>query len=339
MKILHISHGRLPDPRVEKNAEVLKDRGHTVLFLGGHKTEYKGPFQRTYDEEYYTEILMLLWQHEWRRTIRAIKPDFIHAHDIHAARLTFGLGIPTVYDDHEWWTRNFPIWYEMRGIFRKMFAYPTLLKIPAWERRAIQEYPTLTVSEGIAESHRREYNGWVAVTLNYPSLKEVVGIRAYGRKRNGAVYQGSDARKRKWVKKPSPYRDMTGLPSDVKFDRIYGMPYHDLLMTLCKYKIGLIPWKCHPLHRNACPAKAYDYLHTGLQVISPRSMVLLRGIPYVHFFDTLDEIPGIIETMEDIDPAEIINYAREHLVWESQTSRIINAYDEALRRKDTEIRV
>jgi hypothetical protein len=333
VRILHISHGGLPDPRVERNAEVLAKHGHDMFFLGGHSSgDYKGPFHVVMQAFYGTELLMMVAILKWRKQIRYINPDIIHAHDILAARMTFGMGIPVVYDDHEWWTRNFPIWFNMRKNIRKLFSIPTLLQVPRWEKRAAREYPILTVSEPVAASHRREYDAWVCVTLNYPSLKEVEGIHDDPVERTGAVYVGTDVRMRVGAKAWAPYRDPTGLPDSVHLDRIAGLEYHDLMRRLRHYEVGLIPWSCHPLHHYACPAKAYDYLHSGLQVISPRSMSILSGHPYVTMFDSLEEIPGIIEALDPIDPEEIIEYARRHHVFERYSGVIKDAYVEAFER-------
>lgn len=329
MKILHLSHNGLPDARVEKNAMTMKKKGHEFHFLSGIPSKSIQPFSTTSTAFYKNDVAMIIGKYDWHRAIRKIDPDIIHAHNIFACRITFGLDHPVVYDDHEWWTRNFPIYFALRKPYAKLVSVFTLLSMRKWEQKAIQSYPTLTVHERIAESHRREYDGWVRSTPNFPSLLSVSQI-PNNDNREGSVYLGSDARK----PNRAEYRNMKGLPEKVVFDSIYGLDYKDMLTKLTDYKIGLIPWNNHPLHHYACPAKAYDYLHAGLQVISPRTMSILKGNPYVHFFDTLNEIPSIIEEIEydDIDPDLIRNHARQNCIWETQENKIYDAYEEAFRR-------
>lgn len=339
MRILHISHGILPDARIERNAMTMEKRGNVLHFLGGSKlgllsgnptvSKQCPPFVSMSEAYYGSDLLMLAASRFWQRQIKRIDPDIIHAHDLLACRMTFGLDYPVVYDDHEWWTRNFPIWYHMRGKVRKLLTLPTLLAIPRWERRALTTYPTLTVSEPIAESHRREYGGRVGVTPNYPSLAEVEGLKA-DNSRSGSVYLGSDVVARVGAKRYSPYRDPTGLPSEVKYDRLHGFSYRDMMRHLTAYRIGLIPWNCHPLHHYACPAKAFDYLHAGLQVIAPETMTLLKGHPYVTLFKDLKEIPSLISSLPDVSPASIMAHARRQHIWENQEPIILDAYEEAI---------
>lgn len=331
MRVLHISHSGIPDARVEKNAFTMKKKGHELLFMSGIQSEVVPPFTSVSRAFYKNDALMAFGKMGWPRKIRHIDPDVIHAHDIFACRMTFGLGYPVIYDDHEWWTRNFPIWFGLRAPYAKLLSLPALISMRKWEHRAVTSYPTLTVHENIAESHRREYGGWVRTTNNYPSLPSVTSIPS-NNDRNGAVYLGSDARKKK---RPS-YRSMDGLPKSVVFDRLFGLTYRDMLVRLTEYKVGLIPWNCHQLHHYASPAKAYDYLHAGLHVISPRTMSVLNGIPFVHFFDSLDEIPAIIEDIEhdDTSPEKIIEHARKHHTWESQERKVHAAYAQALRRQN-----
>lgn len=336
MLILHLTPGGIPDARLERAAYSMKKRNCNVYLLAGKSTTYNGPFDRCFFAPLGNDLLTPIQKHKWMKTIKNINPDIIHAHNISVARFLLGSDYPIVYDDHEFWSLNFPLWYHMRPFVRKIFSLHSLFLIPKWEQQLLTKYPTLTVSEPIAESHKAHNNtAWVKVTLNYPSLFEVAHIKDR-ENRFGLVYEGTDIRKRFGVKNAAPYRDMSGLPSCVYFDRIYGLSYSDLLTRLTHYQIGIIPWNPHQIHHLVCPAKAFDYLHAGLQVISPRTMTILKDIPYVHFFDSLNEIPAIIEQIELIPSSEIIAYAREHHVWESQEANMILAYKEAIRRKQNE---
>jgi Glycosyltransferase Family 4 len=57
-----------------------------------------------------------------RNIIRESKPDIVHAHNIFAAKMSAELGVPFVYDDHEYW----PIYTKTLSESVPNYTYPKI---------------------------------------------------------------------------------------------------------------------------------------------------------------------------------------------------------------------
>ncbi|MGI8832328.1 MAG: glycosyltransferase, partial [Nitrososphaeraceae archaeon] len=182
MKILHISHDSLPDWRVEKSAITAIRHGHDVSFAGAKISDiYDGDtFSKKYEINWTSKArygIPLYWRSvkkTFERAIRDARPDIIHAHNIFSAKMVSGLGIPFVYDDHEYWSKTSRLLEEIQeqnemvrssklvnyfvNKFRRSkrkYVNRKLIKVwSKWERELVESYPTITVSEAIAEELR-----------------------------------------------------------------------------------------------------------------------------------------------------------------------------------------
>jgi hypothetical protein len=178
------------------------------------------------------------------------------------------------------------------------------------------------VSENIAEEHRM-ISKHVKVTGNYPLASEVESL-PNPTDRNGAVYVGSDFD----IEKFGEHRNMTGLRETLDFDIISGVPHSEMMKRLTDYRVGLTPWLPHPFHKYCNPNKNYEYLNAGLQVIATSTLTEpFADDPYVHGFETYEEIPRIVEQVPPHDPERIMAHARKHYVWENNESEIRGIYD------------
>lgn len=117
MKILHVSHNKLPDGRVEKMAVLDK--------LLGHKTYFAGPgcesfaLERVFDGCYYLPQNMWSWmslpyfydryRSRAKKIIERVNPDIIHVHNILSARAVVDSGYPFVLGDHEFYSMEWRI--------------------------------------------------------------------------------------------------------------------------------------------------------------------------------------------------------------------------------------
>ncbi|NHK32596.1 MAG: glycosyltransferase family 4 protein [Asgard group archaeon] len=112
-KILMITHGPMPDNRIDREAKALKEAGHKIYIIYSKK-------KRNLLDYYEKKILLpfnnrtkALLPFAVRITAKKVKkildvmqPDFIHAHDIAAAnvaRLVVDKDLKFIYDDHEIW--------------------------------------------------------------------------------------------------------------------------------------------------------------------------------------------------------------------------------------------
>lgn len=328
MRILHTSHKGLPDQRIERAAFVAHSRGDTIHFLGLGET--KSP-----DLDVFETITMLRKVNnrevaldksiraEWANAINSINPDLIHANDIIAAVFSRELGIPMVYDDHEYWSAQ-RVAYDSWPLLWKIRSRPFLTAIPRWENELVSKYVTITVSEGIAEEHRR-LSDRVFVLQNYCLKKEVENL-PINPNRKGIVYVGNDFRKKKFL----PHRDLTGLKDYLDFDDITGLSRHELYNQLTTYRFGLLPFRTINYHKYSNSAKLFDYLNCGLQVFLTQRLYQSHGeLPFTIPFNDYSELPELVKNTPPVDPKDIMEYAHKNLVWEAQQDKLFEAYQQA----------
>ncbi|MFX1483534.1 MAG: hypothetical protein ACFFCP_10120 [Promethearchaeota archaeon] len=329
MKILHTTPKGLPDWRIEREAYLAREAGHSVELLGmGSKNI---PFLDVFDKitmvrEINTRQAALdkSIRKEWADVINSISPDLIHANDIIAAKYSSGLGIPMIYDDHEYWSaqlinyKNWPFW-------KRIAIRPFLKVVPIWEKEILSNHVTITVSEAIAEEHRKVCKH-VFLLRNLNLSKEVQDL-PINPNRTGIVYVGADYK----LKKFAPHRDMTGLKDVIEFEVLSGLPRDVLFEKLTSFRFGLLPFKTTPYTKYISSTKTFDYLNCGLQVLMTRPLYKSHGqLPYTYPFDDYSEIPKLIEELEIINPKQIMEYANKELVWESQQHLLFKAYEIAL---------
>ncbi len=325
MRILHASHKCLPDQRVERSAYIAKNAGHEIIYLG------MGP-PNPPNLDVFTDIVMLpninnrqvvtdkKIRKKWAEAVKRIRPDLIHANDLIAAVFSKDLGIPMVYDDHEYWSaqriiyKNWPLW-------KRVAIRPFLNIIPEWEKEIVSNFVTITVSEAIAEAHR-QYSDNVYVLQNF-CLREEVQDLPINPNRSGLAYVGNDFRRKRF----SPHRDMTGLKDWVKFDSFSGLPRHELYLRLTDYRYGLLPFKPNPYSKYANSAKTFDYLNCGLEVLMTDVLYEAHGeLPFTFKFTSYSEIPEILKQHQPAEPEEIMSYAHRNLVWEAQADILYKTY-------------
>lgn len=329
MRILHTSHMGLPDSRIEKTALTMKKQGHELMFLGGQPVQSQdlNAISKTYHVPVgnnFTLVVDPRIKKRWIRKIDDIAPDVVHAHNIVAAAMMLDTSYPVVYDDHEYWSRQM-FKFTSRDFIHRVAAKPLIRAIPKWERRLLETYPVLTVSEHNAEDHRR-HSSHVEVTRNFPSIEEVSSL-VDQEDREGAVYVGNDFNLSKFF----PHRNMTNLHSVINFDIITGLRHDVMMERLTQYRIGLTPWLPHPLHWYCDPNKHYEYMNAGLQVVVTSTLCEpLSNDPYVHAFESYDSLPELMKTIPNIPGSEIMKHARNKYIWEKQESIITGIYKYAM---------
>ncbi|MHA1938732.1 MAG: glycosyltransferase [Candidatus Thorarchaeota archaeon] len=329
MKILHISHGGLPDPRIERMALTMKKEGHKLIFLGGGevKGQHLSAFAHTRTEPLGIGISIThnpLVRRRWLNVIDRIKPDIIHAHNVITGHFLLDTEYPAILDDHELLSAQSFV-YMARPFIRRTAARTLVWKFPIWERKLAERFPIITVSEGMARYYRK-YSKRINVVINVPHLSEVEWVTD-SPSREGLVYMGSDF---SWPRF-SPWRDMTGLKNIIDFKIVSGLPHKEMMIELTKHTIGLIPYLPHPYQRLSSPNKMYEYLHAGLQVVLNAHCVdLFDGNPYIHPFNDYSDIVETINSVPQTDPSEIMAYSRENYVWEQQEDIIRKAYSQAV---------
>ncbi|MFW9888303.1 MAG: hypothetical protein ACFFER_08985, partial [Candidatus Thorarchaeota archaeon] len=233
-------------------------------------------------------------------------------------------GFPMLYDDREYWTKQ-RIQYDSWPLWKRIAIRPFTTIIPEWERQMLSKYLTITVSEGIAVEHRKICEN-VVVLRNLGLRSEFEGLDV-NKNRSGTVYVGSDFERDKF----SRHRDMTGLVKSLDFDVLSGLPRRMLYKKLTRYRIGLLPFRTTEYSKYINASKTFDYLNCGLQVLMTRNLYEAHGnLPYTHPFDNYEELKSLVSSINTVDPEEIMQYASENLVWETQSESLLGAYQKVL---------
>jgi glycosyltransferase involved in cell wall biosynthesis len=214
LKILHLSHGTLPDWRIEKCAlSASRKLGFETLFAG------LGPIKLQKDSHVFDKIYKIGWTEgtklgilpNWNSTKKQVKnilsvskPDIVHAHNIIAAKMISGMGVPFVFDDHEYtsvYVRGIaePVKaHHSKRIMRKpnsqfvrnqirKFAWNAFLKHRAiglwtrWERDLISSaVPTIVTTERVSKDLQSRYSNSnskrIFVVPNFPAESETQSL-------------------------------------------------------------------------------------------------------------------------------------------------------------------
>ncbi|MBN2230619.1 MAG: glycosyltransferase [Candidatus Thorarchaeota archaeon] len=329
MKILHVSDGGLPDPRVERMAMTMRKQGHEMVFIGGHRIggQHLSAFSSAVTIPLGIGPSIVHDPRVKKRWIKAIKdvdPDIVHAHNVVVGHFLLETNYPVVFDDHENLSAQKFI-FMARPFLRKTAARFLVRKFPDWEQQMAEKYPVLTVSEGISNYYRK-FTTNIGVVINVPFLSEVEWIENPAT-RSGLVYMGGDFSWPRFI----PTRDMTGLRDILEFDVVAGLPHKEMMSKLSTYKIGLTPYKLHPFHLISNPNKNYEYLHAGLQVVLNENFThLFEGNPYIHQFKSYDDIRDVVDSVPSVDGMKIMEFAREHYIWDHYEHIVHEAYEKAL---------
>jgi len=341
-------------------------KGNTCFF-GGLR-----PRPSTLDKQLFKEIFDLSWNPQvklhlppfWNNVKREIKdiidkvdPDIIHAHDVFAGKMSKEIGIPYVYDSHEFWNKDMPLKLVKRGLqvlsLKHLIARTFGVGMwDNWQKEIVSDGITLTVSQRIVET-LREINENVFLLPNFPFKSEVEKISFQGKDDDfWSAYVGND------LTAPAKHRDVaylsdifslpgTGnlaiigdrkLESTERIQSVGFLPYHEMLNRLTRYHVGLLTWAPHPYHKFCLPNKIADYAHAGLPIVLMSSLESAMEI-LGDYCVVIKEPSGMDSKLRDLMQKkneienmseEIVDFARRELVWERYEDNIFNAYKMAL---------
>jgi hypothetical protein len=309
MRILHLSDDGLPDWRVEKSALTAKKAGHEVYFGGRLDNNAKSTIFSEIHRINWTAGAMVGIPYYYHRVKRQIEklvkqlgPDIIHSHNIGSAKISHDLGLPAVFDDHEYFgmlsrvnaeniklqnTQNLKSGFDrikqnMRASF---ISQQSISNWTNWEKELVLSLPTITVSEQIANELREVADGKtkeIIVVPNFPLEAEISFKEPQDHGHLSSVYAGGDSKHKQVTN-----RDISGLTnlfadndignltvigwehaeSSEKYKATGFLPRDKMFSEMIQNSIGLIPWKKHWSHPFLNPNKAYEYAHAGLFVM------------------------------------------------------------------------
>lgn len=331
MRILHLSDDGLPDWRVEKSAITAKKAGHELFFAGRLTNNTKSTVFSEVHQVNWTARGMVGIPYYYHcvkkqilKLVKQIRPEIVHAHNIGSAKISLDLGLPAVFDDHEYFAmlsrvnaENLKIqnFQNSQSGFVKFkqnlklsfISRQSISKWTRWEQDLVRSVPTITVSEQIAQELQK-YSGEktrkITVVPNFPLQEEQASFKEPQlHSQLTSVYAGGDSKHKKVTN-----RDISGLTNlfmdnDVgnltiigwdtpetaeKFKATGFLPRDKMFSEMIQHSIGLIPWKRHWSHPFLNPNKAYEYAHAGLFVMltsDMKSVITTLGDNYMEFED------------------------------------------------------
>jgi hypothetical protein len=311
MRILHISDDGLPDWRVEKAALTAKKNGHEVFFGGRLNSNFQSTaFSEIYPIKWNAAAMIGIpyYYHSVKKQIaklvKLVRPDIVHSHNIGSSKISHELGLPFVFDDHEYFGMLSLVNAENIKFHDRTYQYSGLglgrtfhsIKLgfisrrsisnwTRWEKELVSSVPTITVSEQIADDLRKVRTGStkdIFVVPNFPLQIETTEFsEPQPHEKLSCVYAGGDSKFKQVTN-----RDISGLPnlfvsrdignltiigwdpeSSEKFKATGFLPREKMFYEMTQHSIGLIPWKEHWSHPFLNPNKAYEYAHAGLFVM------------------------------------------------------------------------
>ena len=309
MRILHLSDDGLPDWRVEKSALTAKKAGHEVYFGGRLDNNAKSTIFSEIHRINWTAGAMVgipYYYHRVKRQIeklvKQLRPDIIHSHNIGSAKISHDLGLPAVFDDHEYFrmlsrvnaeniklqnTQNLKSGFDRikQNMKASFISQQSISNWTNWEKELVLSVPTITVSEQIANELREVADGKtkeIIVVPNFPLEGEISFKEPQDHGHLSSVYAGGDSKHKQVTN-----RDISGLTnlfaandignltiigwehaeSSEKYKATGFLPRDKMFSEMIQNSIGLIPWKKHWSHPFLNPNKAYEYAHAGLFVM------------------------------------------------------------------------
>ena len=309
MRILHLSDDGLPDWRVEKSALTGKKAGHEVYFGGRLDDNAKSTIFSEIHRINWTAGAMVGIPYYYHRVKRQIEklvkqlgPDIIHSHNIGSAKISHDLGLPAVFDDHEYFgmlsrvnaeniklqnTQNLKSGFDRikQNMKASFISQQSISNWTNWEKELVLSLPTITVSEQIANELREVADGKtkeIIVVPNFPLEAEISFKEPQDHGHLSSVYAGGDSKHKQVTN-----RDISGLTnlfadndignltiigwehaeSSEKYKATGFLPRDKMFSEMIQNSIGLIPWKKHWSHPFLNPNKAYEYAHAGLFVM------------------------------------------------------------------------
>jgi glycosyltransferase involved in cell wall biosynthesis len=377
LKILHLSEFGLPDWRIEKSAITGKREGYNVYFVGDkNRDDYKNViFNKVYEipwnikAKYKFPFYYQILKKKINAVINEIRPDIIHAHNIFPAKIATEFDIPFVFDDHEYSSNHSKVVYEtfkirasedksklnkLRWIARKSVKRYMSKLWSEWEQEIVSKYPTITVSEKIAEELRKyNSNNKIVVVPNAPLKDEIPNLDTLPYQNEiSSVYMGTDG----LALYPYPSRDISGLietfnnneigkleiigwndkkneNSKIKFHGY--IPRETAFKILLKSSIGLIPFKKHWAHIYMNPNKAFDYAYAGLLVTCTSDLKTIYSnldgncMLFEDYNDLVQKLKYFHDNIEELYKLRVksFNFAKDNLIWEKYDYNIVKIYN------------
>ncbi len=359
MKILHITK-LLPDCRVERNAQLLKDLGfdnYVLLAQPGDQSLgeadlFKKIYQLPLSAMHALGLRSILGKkirREAKEIISELDPDVIHAHDILYAQFieTLNIDVPMIYDSHEFWSEiapyNFPL--NLKNPYGLLRNALIRNRMPKWEKKLLKKHPVITVSHGIADSFTKNGAERLVVIPNFPHSVELDKIKLHDKNEElTAAYLGSDF----GIDPLAPYRDTRILEEiysngydignlmvvgkyESESDQIHStgqISHIDCYEELSRVHVGFQGFQSHEYLQYVNPNKVHMYAHAGNVLVIPK--IMIRSMPYLSGisigYKCVSKVSGIMKSLKLNVPLPDPEDIREHALG----SMVLNPFIEEM---------
>jgi len=278
-----------------------------------------------------------------KRIFEKYSCEFVHAHNLETAFYSYHLGLPTLFDDWEYYYEylDFPWPFDisnigMKGIARVLLSrYFKRNRAKKIVRDLIRKIPVIVTNEEV-ERRYREFGAssiwWVPnVPLSY-EREYAFAVSVQKRDRLTTCYIGSvSSDENSRLRNTSGIRELwekNDIGELYVFEGKNYIPHLDVLRKVRECHFNLLYWQPLPVHRYYLQNKAFLASVVGVPTIissSLTSTIKLLG-EYALSVRSLEEIPKIIKNYDHsrnyrLNPAHI---------WEHYQPKIKEAYKAAL---------
>lgn len=289
-------------------------------------------------------------QKQIKQCVEKIKPDIIHAHNIFVAYHSLNLKIPLVLDDHELYSVEIKANSKNFSWKRKFTANLKEGLWKKWEQKIGEKHPIIAVSKTIAQHHKK-YCKNVFVVPNYPTKNSIEMKKFIESTKDNmcSVYLGTDSEDLNSIRNIRGLHEIFSSKKDVGFLKRIGVsspnnskiqsfgfiPMREAYKIMQKYcHVGLLPWHHHWFHQYCCPNKVYEYAHNGLWLITIDDLtpVIDDFGKHCDKFSSYDNLSSLLEfynqNPDDLNKKrrDILNFAKDNLIWEKNEDKILDAY-------------
>ena len=221
-----------------------------------------------------------------------------------------------------------------------------------WEKELVSLYPTITVSNRIADDFKKIGGSKkILVIPNFPLFSEISWLsKPEFHSMLSSVYAGSDGNSTQMFanRNLAGFFETFNSRNDIgpltvlgwKDDSTKNIKYlgylgrQEMFAAMSQHSIGFIPWKKHWSHYFVNPNKPYEYAHAGLLVMCTSSLTTLietlkdNCITFDDDQHLVTELQHLNGNMEDLYKRriKIFDFARENLIWEKYENNISTAY-------------
>ena len=276
-----------------------------------------------------------------KKVFKKYRCDFVHAHNVACAYYSYRVGLPTLYDDWEYYYEYLDYQLKALGIGLRptgsaLLTYIRKMRAKKIVRKLLQNLPVIVTNDEVEFRYRElgaPFIWWVPnVPLSY-EREYAFAVNVKKRERITTCYVGvmskgenSVLRNTSGVRRLWSEHDIGDL---LVLEGKNYVPHLDVLRKLRECHFNLLYWKPLPVHRYFLQNKAFLASVVGIPTIissSLKATIRLLG-EYALPVNSRKDIPKVIKTH---------NYPRKYRLnpahtWEHYQSKIRAAYEEALR--------